>query len=158
MGVVSKIIDNSISTIEALTPVTRQQHGFKAVSNIDLDSLPRVPGAHRKFSVKYSEEFTVDTSFPWTTGTNMYINRVLDFIMILRLEGRDVVESLKDAAEDADQIIVSLMQVENYTSASDTDGSLVKRDINEGPLIEIDTEEGSAILTMSFTCKYMRTL
>jgi len=154
MGVVSEILENSMDTVEALTPRTKSNKAFKAIRKADMESLPRVPESHRAFNVMYSDELTIDTSFPWRTQTEMAINRIMDFKMVLRMKGRNVVEALKDAHEDADQIIISLLQVENYTSASASDGRLIMRDINEGPLIEMDIEQGSAILTMSFLCKY----
>ena len=99
MGVVSAILQNAIDTIDALTPNVRPDKPFKGIKKASMDSIARVPEGHRAFNVTYSDELAIDDSFPWTTGTNMYVNRVMDFKMILRLKGRNVVEAMKDAAK-----------------------------------------------------------
>ena len=156
MGVVSKIIENTIANIEAITPTVKPGKRFEALTDVDIETLPRVPGSHRKFAVKYGEDYTIDTSFPWRAETDMEINRTIDFLIVHRIAGRDIVQANKDISEDVDQIVVALLQVDGYGTAQDTDGTMILRDINEGPLITMDLEQGSALTTMQFVVKYQR--
>lgn len=154
MGIAATILDWAVTTIEALTPAAHPEIRFAAITASTIRNLPKVPGAHRRFTAAFDDTYTLDPTSGHGAADPIYVSRVLVVAWQCRVQGRSPHETYGVVCDDVDQIVRALRDPSAYPS--DSTGQLVLVNEQGENIIDIDPTESTAEVVLPLTIKYRR--